>query len=120
MAKNYEEDLHNLNIIGSGTDIIGNVSSNGDIRIDGKLEGNLTTKSKLVLGNTGLIIGDISCKNSEISGQITGKILVEEHLILKASAKIFGDIKTTKISIEPGAIFTGTCNMNGNTNTEHN
>ena len=114
MAKNHDEDLKNLNIIGNGTSIIGNISSNGDIRIDGSLEGNLDTKAKFVLGATGSIKGEIVCSTSEVSGLIEGKIIVEDILVLKASAKIIGDIVTSKISIEPGAIFTGTCKMGGN------
>ncbi|MDD3686650.1 MAG: polymer-forming cytoskeletal protein [Bacteroidales bacterium] len=120
MARNYEEEQNNLNIIGNGTTINGDVVSNGDIRIDGGLTGNLVTKAKLVLGSTGKILGEINCKNSEVSGQIDGKITVEELLVLKASAKIFGDIITSRISIEPGAIFTGTCNMGGNLKQEIN
>ncbi len=118
MARSYEEEMNNLNIIGNGTSVTGDVTSNGDIRIDGKLQGNLNSKSKLVLGATGKLVGEVFCKNSEISGQIEGKITVEELLILKSSAKIYGDIIASKLSIEPGAVFTGTCNMGGNIKTQ--
>ncbi len=118
MARSNEEDQNNLNIIGSGTSINGDVVSNGDLRIDGNLTGNLNTKAKLVLGAPGKILGEVFCKNSEISGQIDGKITVEELLILRSTAKIYGDIITSKLSIEPGAIFTGTCNMGGNLRAE--
>ncbi|HOZ29550.1 MAG TPA: polymer-forming cytoskeletal protein, partial [Bacteroidales bacterium] len=67
MARSYEEEQNNLNIIGNGTSINGDVTSNGDLRIDGNLTGNLNTKAKLVLGSTGKILGEIFCKNSEIS-----------------------------------------------------
>lgn len=118
MARTYEEEMNNLNIIGNGTSVTGDVTSNGDIRVDGKLQGNLNSKSKLVLGATGKLIGEVFCKNSEISGQIEGKITVEELLILKSSAKIYGDIIASKLSIEPGAVFTGTCNMGGNVKSQ--
>ncbi|PLX09321.1 MAG: cell shape determination protein CcmA [Marinilabiliales bacterium] len=114
MARSYEEEMNNLNIIGNGTSVTGDVNSNGDIRIDGKLQGNLNSKSKLVLVATGKLVGEIFCKNAEISGQIEGKITVEELLVLKSSAKIYGDIISSKLSIEPGAVFTGTCSMGGN------
>ncbi len=114
MARSYEEEMNSLNIIGNGTSVTGDVVSNGDIRVDGKLQGNLNSKSKLVLGATGKLIGEVFCKNSEISGNIEGKITVEELLILKSTAKITGDIIASKLSIEPGAVFTGTCNMGGN------
>ena len=117
MGKNNEIDNNvAINIISLGTDITGDVKSTGDIRIDGSLTGNLNTKGKVVVGPTGKVSGEIVCKNSEISGVIEGKIVVGQLLILKASSKIFGDIETSKLSIEPGAIFSGTCKMSENGN----
>jgi len=55
-----------------------------------------------------------TCKNTEISGTVEGKVIVGQLLTLKASSKIFGDIETSKLSIEPGAIFSGTCKMGEN------
>lgn len=114
MAKstNIETDSNAINIIGVGTEITGDVNTNGDIRIDGVLSGNVITEGKLVVGETGKIKGEIRCKNSEVLGMIEGKIQVKELLTLKASARIYGDIVTKKLSIEPGSIFTGNCNMN--------
>lgn len=100
-----------INLIGNGTNIVGDINSNGDIRIDGTLKGNLTISGKLVVGPTGKIEGNINCQNADISGDINGKVTVSELLALKATAKILGDIITGKISIEPNATFTGTCNM---------
>jgi cytoskeletal protein CcmA (bactofilin family) len=116
MAKINEIETTVINIICQGTDITGDVKSTGDIRIDGSLKGNLNTKGKVVIGTTGKVNGEIVCKNSEISGTIEGRIVVGQLLILKASSKIFGDIETTKLSIEPGAIFSGTCKMSENDN----
>jgi len=115
MVKNQEIESNSINIIGAGTQITGEISSNGDIRIDGKLKGNLITKGKLVVGPTGIIEGDVNCKNSDVSGKIDGKVIVSELLSLKSTAKIHGDLVTNKLSIEPGAILTGTCNMDGTT-----
>lgn len=114
MAKFNETDNTTINLISNGTDIIGDIKSNGDIRIDGSLKGNLSTKGKVVIGPTGKINGEIICKNSEVSGIIEGKITVGQLLNLKASSKILGDIATSKLSIEPGAIFSGTCKMSEN------
>ncbi|MGQ9621000.1 MAG: bactofilin family protein [Bacteroidales bacterium] len=113
MAKNNGEiDNTTINLISQGTDITGDVKSNGDIRIDGSLTGNLITRGKVVIGPTGKIKGEVTCKNSEISGVIEGKITVNQLLNLKSSSKILGDIVTSKLAIEPGARFTGTCKMN--------
>ena len=114
MAKYNETDNTTINLISNGTDITGDVKSNGDIRIDGSLKGNLNTKGKVVIGPSGKVNGEVICKNSEVSGIIEGKITVGQLLSLKASSKILGDIATSKLSIEPGAIFSGTCKMSDN------
>jgi cytoskeletal protein CcmA (bactofilin family) len=111
MAKYNETESITINLISNGTDITGDIKSNGDIRIDGSLIGNLNTKGKVVIGLTGKVRGEIICKNSEISGLIEGKIKVSQLLILKATSKILGDISTSKLSIEPGAVFSGNCKM---------
>ncbi|MCX6300834.1 MAG: polymer-forming cytoskeletal protein [Bacteroidia bacterium] len=114
MAKNNETEPAAINLISNGTDISGDIKSNGDIRIDGSLTGNLNTKGKVVIGVTGKVNGEVICKNSEVSGSVEGKICVSQLLILKASSRILGDIATSKLSIEPGAKFTGNCKMSDN------
>jgi len=116
MAKYNETDNTTINLISNGTDIVGDVISNGDIRIDGTLKGSLNTKGKVVIGPTGKVNGEVICKNSEVSGIVEGKLSVEQLLNLKASSKIIGDIATSKLSIEPGAKFTGNCKMSDKDN----
>lgn len=110
MARN-EEINNNLNILGSGTTIVGNIVSQGDVRVDGTLEGNLTTQSKLVIGTTGRIVGEIKCRDCEVAGTVKGKIQVENLLMLKATAVVEGEIRTSKLAIESNAVFSGTCSM---------
>lgn len=112
MAKMNETDNSTaVNLISQGTEITGDIKSTGDIRIDGVLNGNLVTKGKVVIGPTGRVKGEVECKNSEVSGVIDGKISVSQLLNLKVSSKISGTIVTNKLSIEPGALFTGNCSM---------
>ena len=112
MAKMNETDNSAaVNLISQGTEITGDIKSAGDIRIDGTLNGNMVTKGKVVIGPTGRVKGEVECKNSEVSGLIDGKITVSQLLNLKASSKISGTIITSKLSIEPGALFTGNCTM---------
>lgn len=113
MAKNNASETPSVNIIGAGTSIEGDVVSNGDLRIDGSLTGNINVKGKLVVGPSGNVHGEIICQNADVSGVIRGKIGVAELLSLKASSKLTGDIITGKISIEPGAVFSGSCSMGG-------
>ena len=113
MANPKTMETPSVNIIGAGTVIEGDIKSDGDVRIDGTLNGTLGIKGKLVLGTTGMVDGEVSCQNGDISGTITGKIKVAELLSLKATSKLTGDITTNKLSIEPGANFSGSCAMAG-------
>jgi cytoskeletal protein CcmA (bactofilin family) len=117
MAKiNEAESTTAINLISNGTEITGDINSSGDIRIDGSLVGNLKTKGKVVIGPTGRAKGELFCKNIEVSGTIEGKLAVEQLLNLKSTSKINGEIITTRLSIEPGAKFTGTCKMSEDVN----
>ena len=112
MAKeNNVINLQVINLIAKGTQITGDLTSDGDLRVDGEITGNLDTKGRLVIGASGKIEGEISCKSSEIAGTHKGKLYVAELLSLKASSNVTGDIVTGKLSIEPGAYFAGTCTM---------
>jgi cytoskeletal protein CcmA (bactofilin family) len=110
-GKNQSNETGAVNLIGSGTKIAGDINSAGDVRIDGTLTGNIITNGKFVLGPNGLVEGNINCANADLSGEVRGIVTVNETLSLKQTAKINGDIITGKLSIEPGAIFNGTCNM---------
>ena len=118
MAKIIEQENNTINLIGAGTTIKGNVDSTGDIRIDGTLNGNLNTKGKVVIGTTGLVKGEVFCKNSDVEGKVEGKINVLELLSLKSTSIILGDISARRLAIEPGSKFTGHCNMSSDTITK--
>ena len=113
MSKTNFPESGSVNIIGPGTVITGDINTNGDVRVDGTLNGKLNVKGKLVLGTTGSVEGEVICQNADISGAIKGKLNVSELLSLKSTAKINGDIITNKLAIEPGANFTGSCSMGG-------
>jgi len=113
MVKNNTTESSSVNIIGAGTIIDGDITTNGDMRIDGSLKGSINVKGKLVVGISGNIDGEIICQNADVSGTIKGKIAVSELLSLKASSKLTGDIITNKIAVEPGATFSGSCSMGG-------
>ncbi len=114
MAKVAEaENTNKINLIGVGTTIEGNITSNENIRFDGILIGNLTTKGKVFIGQSGKVSGEIRCRNCEVEGVVEGKVVVEELLSLRSMSRLFGEIKTSKLAIEPGALFTGKCDMGG-------
>ena len=119
MAKVNETEptAKNINLIGVGTEITGNIVSSGDIRIDGELNGNMKVAGKAVIGETGKIKGEIACKNADVFGTVNGKIVVSELLSLKSTSKLTGDIVVGKLAIEPGTQFTGHCEMAQSTPT---
>ena len=99
------------NIIGNGTIIKGEIESNGDIRIDGKVYGTLKSTGKIVLGQNGTIEGDIYCKQADLSGFVKGKLVVEELTSMKSTSNIEGELNTKQLYIEIGAKFNGKCEM---------
>ena len=103
MAENKFFSSPSVDIIESSTKIVGDIFSEADFRIDGTVEGNITTSGKIVVGKSGKINGKINCSNADISGSISGKIEVNEVLSLMSESLIQGDIVTGKLSVEEGA-----------------
>lgn len=100
-----------INTITVGTTIKGDIQANGDFRLDGQLDGNITLTGKMVIGEKGYINGNVVCQNANILGIIDGNLSVKETLTLYSTARVKGDIVASKLAIEPGAYFTGTCHM---------
>ena len=110
--KKVADDVTNSsNIIGKGTILEGSIETYGNIRIEGKVEGNVKTKSKIALGQSSRVAGNILSQNAEVAGEVKGKVEVSDLLLLKASAVIHGDIITNKLIVESGATFNGSCKM---------
>jgi cytoskeletal protein CcmA (bactofilin family) len=102
-----------INSIMEGTSIEGEIKSDSNIRIDGRVKGTVNAKGRVIVGQTGVIEGEVQCQSSDIEGTVLGKIFCQDLLSLKATAKLQGDIQTKKLAIEPGAVFTGNCSMGG-------
>lgn len=109
--KEAEELSNSSNIIGKGTILEGNLETFGNVRIEGKVIGNLTTKSKAALGGSSKLEGSVLAQNAEIAGHVTGSVEITELLVLKPTAVIDGDITTNKLIVESGAVFNGSCKM---------
>jgi cytoskeletal protein CcmA (bactofilin family) len=101
-------------MIGAGTVITGDLESNGDIRIDGVLKGNLKGKSKIIIGSEGVVHGNIEGLQADIMGQVTGTIKIQELLYLHGKTEVKGDIYAGKLQVEPSAVFNGKCHMGAN------
>jgi cytoskeletal protein CcmA (bactofilin family) len=98
-------------LIGAGTTIKGDLISNGDVRIDGTLIGNITGSAKVLIGQDGVVQGDIEGQQADIQGKVTGKLQIRELLNLRGDAVIRGNIHAGKLQIEPSVTFNGQCHM---------
>ena len=114
MRKNNEVVTNTFSSINASTTIKGEIFSESDLRIDGKVEGNIESKAKIVLGESAAITGNVKSSNADISCSVEGDIYVHELLKLNASAVVRGDIYVRKLIVENGAVFIGKCEMGGN------
>ncbi len=110
-TKVNEELSQSSNNISKGTVLEGNIETYGNIRVEGKIIGNIRSKSKVVLAPTAVIEGNIQAQNAEIEGEVKGYVEVSELLTLKKTANVHGDIVTTKLVVESGGLFNGSCKM---------
>jgi cytoskeletal protein CcmA (bactofilin family) len=101
------------NVIAKNSVFKGDISSEGDFRIDGVLEGMLQTKGRVIIGKEGKITGNVEATNADVEGKFSGELKVTNILTIKSSAHISGDVFVGKLSVEPGAIFNATCAMKG-------
>ena len=107
----YTSSASTMNVIGKGTTVTGDIETSSDIRIDGKLDGNLFCKARVILGQGAILDGNLNAAHAELAGEVNGKVEVKEMLTLKSSSTIHGDINTGKLVIEAGAKFNGSCKM---------
>ena len=111
-----------ITIISADALIKGDIESIGDIRIDGKLIGNVVCKSKIIIGPKGIIEGDITGNNADILGVVKGKLKMSGQLNLQGKSIITGDIHASKLQIESTVCFNGNCHMGASIvelNNEH-
>jgi cytoskeletal protein CcmA (bactofilin family) len=98
-------------LIGHTTMIKGSMTSSGALRIDGQVEGDISTTADLIIGETGKIKATVSAKNAIVAGLVTGNMDINEKLELLPTAKVAGDLKAGVLIISEGAVFKGNCEM---------
>lgn len=111
--RNAYENSSSQNIVAKGTKIVGDFSSEGDLRIDGTIEGNLKTPGKVVVGKSGVIKGTLNGSDAYFEGKFSGNLTLTGTLTLKSSAHIEGEVVLGKLEVEPGATFNVNCVMKG-------
>jgi cytoskeletal protein CcmA (bactofilin family) len=101
------------NTIAQGTTFNGDLTSEGDFRIEGSINGSLTTSGKVVIGKTGALEGVLTCDNVDVEGKFKGTLDVSGTLNLRSSAHVEGEVQIGKLAVEPGATFNANCIMKG-------
>ena len=94
-------------IISRGVRIEGKVSSAGNIRVDGEIQGDISSKSNVVVGESGQVNGQIIADSITIGGKVSGSVKAKDKLTLEASANLKGDLFTKILVVEGGAKFDG-------------
>ena len=102
------------NAIGKGTIIEGHVHAEGDLLIEGTVKGDVTTKTKLVVGPNALIEGNILAQHAEIAGRVQGTVKALGLLVINSSGTILGDVITKDLNVESGSTFSGRLQVGGN------
>ena len=95
------------NKINEGTVISGDISAQTDLRIDGKIIGNITCASKVVIGSASQIVGHIKCNDLTLEGKLKGNLEVNGVLFFRSTAVFEGEVKYKKLIVEEGATITG-------------
>lgn len=102
-------NVNSISRISVGTVIKGEVTSPTDIRIDGTFEGKVTSKGRVVLGESAVVKGDIVCNNIDLWGKVEGNVYVKDTLSLKGGCVMNGNLHVRRLAVELGATFNGSC-----------
>jgi len=101
-------------IVGTSVKLKGNLKSDGDITVDGSVNGEIKTKGTVNIGPNAHIIASVSAKNVNVSGTVQGNINASDRLNITESGRVFGDIAANILSVSAGALFTGKSSMTEN------
>jgi cytoskeletal protein CcmA (bactofilin family) len=104
-------NVNEVSRISPGTHIHGDISSEGDIRIDGTFEGHIYSTGRVVVGEKAVIKGDVVCVNADLWGKMEGDFFVKDTLSLKESSFIKGNLHIKRFQVDLGATFEGSCGM---------
>ncbi|TCZ74547.1 bactofilin family protein [Flaviaesturariibacter aridisoli] len=100
-------------LISTGTEVRGDIHSDHDLRIDGRVDGNVSSSARIVVGPQGAVNGNIESQQADITGRVSGDIRVQDLLQLRGQCTVEGNIAAGKLQVEPTATFNGQCQMGG-------
>ena len=105
------DPIKEMNLISAGTVVEGKIRSQGSVRVDGKLIGEVTASESIAVGVTGEIEGNVMAKNATIGGKVRGTIHASEKIVFEGKSIVRGDIRATRLIIDEGSIFDGKVSM---------
>ncbi len=100
-----------LNFIGKGTVVNGEILTESSLRIDGRVKGKIICKNTLTIGETGQVEGEVEANNAIVGGKVNGKLFIKQKLVLESKSSLIGELKASKLIIDEGAVFQGTSDM---------
>lgn len=100
-----------MSVIGPGMRVIGDVESNGVIKVDGTVDGSVRGAQQLLLGKSGVIHGDIYATDAVLGGCVVGTVVVAERVEIQGTSSVQGDIHTKSIVVFEGGTINGTVRM---------
>jgi cytoskeletal protein CcmA (bactofilin family) len=100
-----------LSLIGSGTVVEGKIRTDGSIRVDGRLVGDVVAKANAAVGINGVVEGTVTARNVSLAGKVNGTVTASEKLILEAKSVMRGDVRASRLVVDEGAMFDGECAM---------
>jgi len=106
-----ELSISQRNRISKQTILKGTIESQGDFRIEGVLEGELTTTGRVILGPEAKITGKVICEHADLEGVVDGYLEVKKSLTLKSTASVTGEVYMESLTVAPGAVFNANCKM---------
>ncbi len=113
MAEKHNEGV--LSLIGSGTVVEGKVTTDGSVRVDGRVVGDIVSKANVTVGAGGVVEGNIRAANISLAGNVNGTIAASEKIVLETKSVMRGDVIAQRLVVDEGAIFDGKCSMSGGT-----
>ncbi len=114
---NTETGSTELNFIGKGTYVNGEIITESSLRVDGKVKGKIVCKKTLTIGEGGEVEGEVQATNAIVGGKVNGKLYISQKLVLESKSSLIGELKASKLIIDEGAVFQGTSDMGVNAPT---
>ena len=104
-------DVNAVSRISEGASVTGELRSQTDIRVDGRVNGKMVSEGRIVVGEGAVIEGEIHCCDLDLWGSVKGEVYVRNMLSVKSSASVEGGIHVRRLQVELGAAINGSCHM---------